>query len=113
MKKQLYHYKAFVTSVYDGDTITVDIDLGMNIILKSKKVRLYGINAPEMRGDEKALGKITRDWLRQAIDGKAIIIQTIKDKTGKYGRLLGVIWLEEININELMINENLAQKKDY
>jgi hypothetical protein len=30
MKFSLYHYKAKVTSVYDGDTCTVDIDLGIH-----------------------------------------------------------------------------------
>ena len=36
----MYEYKAFVRKVYDGDTITVDIDLGFDVILKNQKIRL-------------------------------------------------------------------------
>ena len=46
----MYEYRAFVTKVYDGDTITVDIDLGFGVQLKKQSIRLSGINAPEVRG---------------------------------------------------------------
>ena len=59
MEQTLYHYKAFVTQVYDGDTVTVDIDLGLHTWMKGEKLRLYRINAPELRGEEKEAGKIT------------------------------------------------------
>ena len=52
----MYEYCAKVVSVYDGDTITVDIDLGFGIVLKKQKLRLLGINTPEVRGAEKILG---------------------------------------------------------
>lgn len=42
----MYEYRAFVRKVYDGDTITVDIDLGFEVLLKNQKLRLYGINTP-------------------------------------------------------------------
>ena len=44
----MYRYKATVTDVYDADTITVDVDLGFHAVLRKIKVRLHGINAPEM-----------------------------------------------------------------
>ena len=47
-----YIYNAFVTSVYDGDTITCNIDCGFGVILQKQKIRLYGLNTPEMRGDK-------------------------------------------------------------
>jgi micrococcal nuclease len=56
MEKVLYHYKAKIIEVYDGDTCTIDIDLGLNIWNKGEKIRLNRINAPELRGDEKAKG---------------------------------------------------------
>lgn len=56
MDKVLYHYKAKVVSVYDGDTFTVDIDLGLHTWINGEKIRLNRINAPELRGNEKDKG---------------------------------------------------------
>jgi micrococcal nuclease len=80
MDKEKYYYQAIVKSVYDGDTCTADIDLGLNLWIHDEKIRLFGINAPEIRGAEKADGLKSRDFLREKIDGKSILIQTIKDK---------------------------------
>jgi len=72
----LYRYSANVTSVYDADTCTVDIDLGLGIWMRKQKLRFFGINAPEMRGPERPKGILARDFCRQLIDKKRIIIQT-------------------------------------
>lgn len=118
MTKTLYFYKASVTRVYDGDTITVDIDLGLKTFIKGEKIRLNRINAPEMRGSQKEKGKLSRDFLRSRILDKEIFIETIKDKKGKYGRYLGEILLEKspnkfININDLMVTKGFAVYKSY
>lgn len=118
MKKTLYFYKANVIKVYDGDTITVDIDLGLKTFIKGEKIRLNRINAPEMRGSEKEKGKLSRDFLRSQILGKEIFIETIKDKKGKYGRYLGEIHFEKspnkfVNINDLMVRKGFAIYKSY
>jgi len=122
MEKSMYHYKAIITDIYDADTVTADISLGCNVWIKGEKLRLFGINAPEMRGPEKKQGTISRDWLREQIwptfGSRPIIIKTIKDKTGKYGRLLAVIYMQDsagqwINLNELMVELGYAVKKDY
>jgi micrococcal nuclease len=80
-------------------------------------IRLYGINAPALRGDERPDGLISRDRLRELIEGKEIYLETIKDTKGKYGRYWGKIWIEQdgewININDLMIREGFAEYKDY
>ena len=44
-----YSYNAYVVSVYDGDTITVILDMGMGV-QKKAKCRMYGIDTPELRG---------------------------------------------------------------
>ena len=106
---QKYCYDAFVTKCYDGDTITCDIDVGFGITLKKQKIRLFGINTPEVRGDDKELGYIARDFIRNKILHQNILLYTIKDKTGKYGRMLGIIYHKDININELMVGENMAK----
>ncbi|MFQ5335770.1 MAG: thermonuclease family protein [Flavobacteriales bacterium] len=116
MQNELYHYRAKVISVYDGDTLTAAIDLGFKVQF-TEKVRLFGINAPEMRGSERPAGILSRDRLRELVLGKEILLKTIRDKKGKYGRYLGVIFMEQegkyVNINELLVHEGLAEKHDY
>ena len=108
-----YSYSANVVSVYDGDTITCDIKLGFNVVLSKQKIRLYGINTPEIRGEEKPQGYISRDRLRELILEKEIKLYTKRDKKGKYGRWLGIIMLDNQNINQLLVDENLAIIKIY
>lgn len=96
MEKKLYLYKAFVKDIYDGDTITVDIDLGLKTFIHNEKIRLFGINAPEVRGEEKSRGLLSRDYMRALILNKEILLETIKDEKGKYGRYLGIIWINNI-----------------
>jgi micrococcal nuclease len=114
LKKTMeYRYKAKVKSVYDADTITVDVDLGFYMTMRDQKMRLFGINAPEMRGPEKEQGTISRDYVREAILDKEIEIETIKDKKGKYGRWLCVVWLGDRNINQELIDKELAEVNFY
>ena len=91
----MYEYRAFVRKVYDGDTVTVDIDLGFDVVLKGQKIRLLKINAPEVRGKERPEGLKSRDALRKKIGNKWIKIKTQKDKKGKYGRWLGELCLPD------------------
>ena len=104
----MYEYKAFVRKVYDGDTITVDIDLGFDVVLKDQKIRLVRINAPEVRGKERPEGLKSRDALRSKIGNKWVKIKTQKDKKGKYGRWLGEIWLEDLCVNDWLLKEGHA-----
>ena len=90
--KYLYHYKAEVLSVYDGDTVTLMIDQGMKHFARVK-VRMIGMDTPEIRTkdlDEKKRGYAAKDYLKSRIEGKTIIVQTLKK--GKFGRWLGVMW---------------------
>ncbi len=107
-----YCYNALIVKVYDGDTVTALVDLGFKI-KTTIKVRLAGINAPEVRGKSRPEGLKTRDFLRDLILDKEVIIQTQKDKKGKYGRYIGVIYLKDENINELLVEKQLAVKKEY
>lgn len=109
----MYEYKANVISVYDGDTVTLDIDLGCWVWKHSEKCRLFGIDTPELRGSERADGLVARDRLRELILGKQVIIKTYKDKEGKYGRLLVKIFLDGQNINDLLVEEGLAEVRFY
>lgn len=108
----MYEYTAKIVSVYDGDTVTVDIDLGMGVWLHGQKIRLFGINAPELRGSEKVKGREARDFLRSHIpNGSMVILRTIKDAKGKYGRYLGRIITEDgVDINTLMVMRGHAKQ---
>jgi len=103
-----YIYKAFVTGVYDGDTITVDIDLGMDTWKMNVKMRLARIDTPEMRGAEKEAGKVVRDYVRGMLLNKDVVIKTEKDKTGKYGRYLAEVFIDDMNVNDHLLEEGMA-----
>ena len=111
-EKSLYVYKAVVTGVYGGDTVTMDIDLGFSVTLKGQKIRLLGLNAPEVRGEQKELGLVTRDRLRQKILGRRVFLETHRDKKGKFGRWLGTIWLGDEDVNQWLLKEGLAKAYD-
>ena len=114
---KLFYYKAKVIDVYDGDTCTCLVDLGFKISIKVK-CRLIGIDTPEIRTKdlvEKKAGYHTRDWLRERILNKEVLLHT-KEK-GKFGRWLGTIWSYEEqepsfenSYNKQMINEGLAKE---
>ena len=110
MEANLYTYRAQVTSVYDGDTLTADIDLGFSVIMRGQSVRLARINAPEIRGFGAESGIRSRDALRSRVLGKSIILKTIKDSREKYGRWLGEIWIDGTCINDWLLTEGLANK---
>ena len=108
----MYEYACKVKRVVDGDTVDVILDLGFDVSY-SCRVRLYGIDTPESRTrdkDEKARGKMAGAFLEEAIeDGKKVVIQTkLKDSKGKYGRVLGDVVVDGVNINKLMVKCHLA-----
>jgi micrococcal nuclease len=108
-----YIYKAKVTSVYDGDTITAIVDLGFHTSVEMK-FRLYGIDTPEVRGATREEGLRVRDKVRALIDQKEVLLKSHKGETGKYGR-----WLAEVlfidndgtstNLNLLLVAEGCAR----
>ena len=80
----MYTYKAIVKKIYDADTITVDIDLGFGIWMNNQSIRLYGINAPEVKGEEREDGLVSRDILRKWLPIDSVItLVTIKDDKEK------------------------------
>lgn len=114
MDKFLYHYEARLVSVYDGDTIRVDLSLGFNIWQLNKPIRLYGIDTPELRGTERERGLIVRGIVEQRLrQADSLIIETHKDSTGKYGRLLGTVHYrvgeQWHNLNQALLAEGLAE----
>jgi micrococcal nuclease len=124
LERSLYTYKARVISVYDGDTIRADLDLGLGIWVKNQKFRLAHINTLELTGTEgeelqKALD--ARDTLRELVLDKDILIQTIKDRKGKYGRFLCILWAVPenddrgtfFNVNDHLVQKGLGESVEY
>jgi len=105
----MYTYKAKVINVYDGDTITVIVDLGFKI-KQEIKVRLAFINTPELKGESREMGLISKEFLKNLILNKDIIIKTIQDKKGVYGRYLAEIYLDELNVNNELLRLGYADR---
>ena len=107
----MYEYSCVVNRVVDGDTVDVTIDLGFKIFHKAR-VRMYGIDTPESRTrdlDEKQRGILSKSFLQDAlVQSNKIIIKTQKDAKGKFGRILGELYVNDININQLMVDKYLA-----
>lgn len=107
----MYEYGCGITRIVDGDTVDAEIDLGFDITYKSR-VRLYGIDTPESRTrdlDEKARGKLAAKFLSDAIlHADTLVIQTKLDKKGKFGRVLGVLVADGVDLNQALIDNHLA-----
>lgn len=123
-RKSCYNFRVTeITRVIDGDTIDVIIDLGFDLY-KKERVRVAGVDTPEKRTtdeEEKALGIDATNWLKKqledAIAGEEdLVIRTeLEGGFGKYGRLLGWLYLgidAEKSLNEMMIEEGYAWAYD-
>jgi micrococcal nuclease len=102
---------AKVLSVYDGDTITVAADFFSCGVFLNQKVRLVGMNAPEIRSrrkKEKNFGLEATEYLRHLIDGK-IVTLIITDNNDKYGRTSAVVIFDGVNINGHMVKKEYAR----
>ena len=109
----MYEYKATVKRVIDGDSLVLDIDLGFYMAMNETKIRLYGLDTPEMNSDDPLLRLQAVLATRYLYDnlpvGSKVIIKTILDKREKYGRLLATIFTKEgLNINEGLLENKLA-----
>lgn len=113
-------YDVSLVKCHDADTCTFNFHLGMGVVLDSQSVRLCSINAPEVRGVEKERGIKSRDilmsWLTAA---KKIVVQIpqktrcdigLCDKKDKYGRWLGYIIADGININDRLVFTGYAEQ---
>lgn len=107
----MYEYRATITRVIDGDTVEADVDLGFHTY-RSERFRLYGINAPETKGDTREAGRLATQHLIDLLSSHAptnrVTIQTKRDKQEKYGRYLAVLIANGVNINQRMVEDGHA-----
>jgi micrococcal nuclease len=129
----MYQYNAVIQKVVDGDTIEIDIDLGLSTWIHGERIRLYGIDTPEVYGVKKGSaewekGNETSTFVKQYLkENDQVVIETIKDKREKYGRYLALIYvhiepsvLEDLKdirtidglfcLNDILIAKGLAQR---
>ena len=123
-RKSCYNFRVTeINRVLDGDTIDVTIDLGFDLF-KKERVRIAGVDTPEKRTrdlEEKELGIDATNWLKKKLedtiagDGDDLTIRTeLVGGMGKYGRLLGWLYINEetVSLNEQMITEGFAWAYD-
>ena len=122
-RKSCYNFLVVkIDKVVDGDTIDVTIDLGFDLY-KKERVRIAGVDTPEKRTrdlEEKALGLDATYWMKKQLedtiagDEELIIRTELKGGTGKYGRLLGWLYVGDstLSLNEQMITEGYAWSYD-
>ena len=114
----MYEYKAVVDRVIDGDTVDVDIDLGFGMWMHKERIRLHGIDTPESRtrdSVEKKFGYLAKDMVESFLPvGSIQKLVTVKDKAGKFGRILGKFKIHDgkedrqTTINEWMLENHYA-----
>ena len=122
-QKSCYNFRVTeINKVLDGDTIDVTIDLGFDLY-KKERVRIAGVDTPEKRTrnlEEKALGIDATNWLKEKLDSTIagddeLTIRTeLVGGVGKYGRLLGWLYIGDgnVSLNEKMITEGYAWAYD-
>ena len=100
----------------DGDTIVVDLQLGLNVVLEHQWIRLYDIDAWETRGETKEKGLEAAKYLEERLkEGKVEIeirLEWSKNKTGKdsFGRWIGVVYVDGVDISAEMMEKGHAVK---
>ena len=122
-RKSCYNFRVTeINRVLDGDTIDVTIDLGFDLY-KKERVRVAGVDTPEKRTknlEEKALGIDATNWLKKELqdvldgDDELIVRTELHGGVGKYGRLLGWLYVgdDEVSLNEQMITQGYAHAYD-
>ena len=114
----MYEYSCKISRVVDGDTVDVDIDLGFGVWMHKERIRLYGIDTPESRTrdlKEKKYGLLAKEQIESFMPvGSMQTLVTVKDRAGKFGRILGKFLIYDMNtdaemtINDWMIREHYA-----
>ena len=119
----MFEYNCKIVRVVDGDTVDVNIDLGFGLWIHKERIRLYGIDTPESRTRdlvEKKYGLFAKKFVEKYMPVDSIqILRTQKDRSGKFGRVLGefvlkqpisdLLGLKKIDtLNKLMINHHVA-----
>ena len=112
----MFQYNCKILRVVDGDTVDVDIDLGFGIWMHKERIRMFGIDTPESRTKddiEKIYGNAAKEYVKSFLPiGSIQTLETQKDKTGKFGRILGKFLVfdnkedRQMSLHDIMIREH-------
>lgn len=122
MFRLLGTYKCIVQKIYDGDTPTIIIEIAPNKFY-AFNIRLYGIDTPEVRGESREQGLVSREQLiklttdkdtvddnKMFINNKKILTVFFHDIKEKYGRPISTLYFNDISINQQMIDKGYAKE---
>ena len=101
----MYEYRAKLARVIDGDTVVLDIDLGLDVTHRIV-VRVLGINCPERFTEE---GKQATAFTKLFLENRDLTITTVKDSREKYGRYLARIYVDNLDLTSLLLSKGLGQ----
>lgn len=114
-KKRAYSYSLIVDEVMDGDTCKGQISAGFNIYVHNRRVRLAGVNTPEIHNSDDELelkaGAFVKDIVSQLLPaGAKVVVETASTQEDKYGRLPAKIWIPgtDIELGAWLIQNNLG-----
>ena len=111
----MYEYRAIIYNVVDGDTMDFEIDLGFGIRYDGR-LRLWGYNTPEVRGEEKEAGLIVKAYLKEILEGQEVKVRTRKWQ-GKFGRYIAEVFVMingmETNLGSFLADKGMAKPVDY
>lgn len=97
-----------IDRVVDGDTVKVKFPSG-----EIETVRLLLIDTPESVHPDKPAqpyGEQASDFAKDSLkEGQTVTLEKGEAERDKYGRLLGYIWIEDVNFNQLMIEKGYAR----
>ncbi len=141
LELDFHWYDVRLKGIYDADTQTFDFLLGMGVVLRDQTVRLWGIDAWELRGPEKPKGVEALAYARGvlfkdeggALKPRPIVVRTYDDRRGKYGRWLVEVFvqtgfrpaftdrggneqparMEWVNLNKALVDNGHAEVVDY
>lgn len=100
-----------IVSVYDGDTIRVDVAGWPDLIGQSMPIRVKGLDTPEIRGKcpaEKQKAKEARDFARRLLAG-AKTVELTEIQRGKYFRIVAYVIVDGVRFDKIMIEAGLAR----
>ncbi len=117
LEHPLWNYRAKLDRVVDGDTIDFIVDLGFGLS-KRERVRVAGIDTPEIRGEERPDGLRAREFVVKALPTEDWIYLTTEKERGKYGRYIAHIWVFDAegiwhNLAEDLLDAGLAERVEY
>lgn len=107
----IHEFAGKITRVVDGDTVDADVYhhfLDLEYTVKDIRFRLLDIDAPEMRGTERADGEVSKQYLKELIEGKGVVFSG--GKKDNFGRILAHIYYQGMNVNEHLMKEGYAKR---